>query len=442
MNFSMISLGCSKNLVDSEMMMGLLEQKGYNYVQPEEAELIIINTCGFIEPAKEESIETILETAQLKEEGKLKYLIVAGCLVQRYADALAQELPEVDGFFGVGNFAQVLEITEKIVAEKEWVVLSSDPMDYLYTAKMPRKLATLPATAYVKVGDGCNNRCSYCAIPIIRGDYRERSMEDIVAESAGLIEGGVKEICLIAQDTTYYGYDLYKRPALGELCQRILVLAGLVCLPVLYLYPTHFSQDFIALLANHPKMCAYVDLPLQHCQTHLLKAMNRPHSKEYLLDLIAKLRREIPEVILRTSYIVGFPGETDEDVEALAEFIKETAFDHVGIFIYSPEEGTSAYDLGDPIPLEEKERRRNYLMTVQQEVVKDNNLKFLNREMDVLIEGQTKDGQWIGRTQGQSPDIDGLVIFRGAGEFGQVVPVKIDEIKAYDLLGHRIERDE
>lgn len=442
MKFSMISLGCSKNLVDSEMMMGILAENGFTYVEPEEAEVVIINTCGFIAPAKEESVETILETAQLKKEGKLRYLLVAGCLVQRYLKELAAELPEVDGFFGVGDFDQVLAVTKRVIDEKERVMMAGNPNNYLYHHSLPRKLGTLPGTAYVKIADGCNNRCSYCAIPMIRGDFRSRTIEDILAECQNLIEGGVKEICLIAQDSTYYGKDIYGRFALGELCSKILELPDLVWLRVLYLYPTHFEDDFIDLLANHPKMCPYVDLPLQHCQTPLLQAMNRHHSKEDLLSLVSDLRFRIPNLILRTSYIVGFPGESEDDVKALGEFMEETAFDHVGIFIYSPEEDTPAFDFPEEIDEEEKNRRRDYLMVLQQKIVIENNQKHIGKIYDILVEGQTDTGYWIGRSQGQSPDIDGLTLFKGEGKLGEVYPVLIEEIRGYDLYGSKSERDE
>ena len=442
MKFSMISLGCSKNLVDSEMMMGQLHQAGFEYVTPEQAEVIVINTCGFIEPAKQESIDTILETAELKKTGSLQYLMVAGCLVQRYANELAEEIPEVDAYFGVGDFAQVVEILNQLQTDPHQIVRRSPPENYLYQHQLPRMQATLPATAYVKIADGCDNRCSYCAIPMIRGVFRSRTIEDILLESRQLVEKGVKEICLIAQDCTLYGQDLYGELALGRLCKEIVEIEGLQWLRILYCYPSHFTDDFIDLLATHPKMCQYIDLPLQHCQTHLLKDMNRTGTKEEILTLISELKNRMPDLVLRTSYIVGYPAETSEDIQALVTFIHETAFDHVGVFTYSPEEGTPAAEKDEQIDETEKERRRNLLMETQQKVVIKNNRRWLDKIVIVLAEKGISEDQWIGRFQGQAPDIDGLVIVKGQATPGEMHRVRITGIQGYDLLAVQLERDE
>ena len=441
MKFSMISLGCSKNLVDSEMMMGQLQQAGLEYVTPEQAEVIVINTCGFIEPAKQESIDTILETAEFKKTGALQYLMVAGCLVQRYAQELAQEIPEVDAYFGVGDFARVVEILHQLQENPHQIVLQSPPENYLYQHQLPRMQATLPATAYVKIADGCDNRCSYCAIPMIRGVFRSRTIEDILIESRRLVEQGVKEICLIAQDCTLYGQDLYGDLALGRLCKELVEIEGLEWLRILYCYPSHFTDDFIDLLATHPKMCQYIDLPLQHCQTHLLKDMNRTGTKEEILALISELKSKMPDLVLRTSYIVGYPGETLEDVQALVSFVQETAFDHVGVFTYSAEEGTPAAEKDDQIDEAEKERRRNMLMEAQQKVVIKNNRQWLDKSVQVLAEKRVSEEQWIGRFQGQAPDIDGLVIVNGKAKPGEMHLVKITGIQGYDLLAMQLEKD-
>ena len=441
MKFSLISLGCSKNLVDSEMMMGLLRQDGLEYVKPEEAEVIVINTCGFIEPAKQESIDTILETAELKKTGQLKYLLVAGCLVQRYADELSKEIPEVDAYFGVGDFAAVVEILHQLQTSSQQIVLRSPPENYLYQHHLPRMQATLPATAYVKIADGCDNRCSYCAIPMIRGAFRSRTMEDILLECRHLVQQGVKEICLIAQDCTLYGQDLYNELALGKLCKEIVAIEDLQWLRILYCYPSHFTNDFIDLLSEHPKMCQYIDLPLQHCQTHLLRDMNRTGTKEEILDLVSKLKAKMPNLVLRTSYIVGYPGETLEDIHALIEFIKETAFDHVGVFTYSPEEGTPAAEKSEQIDEAEKENRRNMLMEAQQKVVAQNNRRWLHQSVRVLAEKTISGDQWIGRFQGQAPDIDGLMIVQGCATPGEIYWVEITGIQGYDLLAVQLERD-
>lgn len=434
MKFSLISLGCSKNLVDSEMMMGMLSQAGYEYVKPEEAEILVINTCGFIEPAKEESIDTILESAQWKTTGSLKYLLVAGCLVQRYASDLAREIPEIDALFGVGNFTDVLEITDLVRQGSTQIVRNSPPERYLYQHLYPRQQATLPATAYVKIADGCDNRCSYCAIPFIRGRFRSRTIEDIVAECKDLVGRGVKEICLIAQDCTLYGKDLYGEFSLGRLCREIVQIQDLRWLRILYCYPSHFTEDFMNLLETHPKMCQYIDLPLQHCQTHLLKEMNRTGSKEDILELIQDIKRRMPDIVLRTSYIVGFPGETRADVEELAHFIRETEFDHVGVFLYSPEEGTAAYEKEDSISPEEKDQRRKIVMAAQQEVVARNNLKWVHKKVEVIVEKKLSHDQWIGRFRGQAPDIDGLILVQGVAEVGDLKYVEIKGLKGYDLL--------
>lgn len=441
MKFSMISLGCTKNLVDSEMMMGVLANAGYTYAPPEAAEVVVVNTCGFIESAKQESIDQILEMAELKKTGSLKYLLVTGCLVQRYAKELSAELPEVDALIGVGDFPSVLKVLEQIQSQKQQVVVVNAAENYLFDHTMPRMQATMPAIAYVKIADGCNNRCSYCAIPMIRGHYRSRTVEDIVVECHDLVASGVREICLIAQDCTLYGQDLYGEYALGRLCREIVKIEELHWLRILYFYPTHFTDDFIELMAANPKMCQYIDLPLQHCQDGILKAMNRTGSKADILALIAKLRRAMPDLVLRTSYIAGFPGETPEDAEALKQFILETKFDHVGVFTYSAEDGTTAVVMAKQVEETEKQRRRNLLMEVQQSVVEEKLQRWVGKEIEVLLEKEVSDGCWLGRFRGQAPDIDGLVIYQGSGTVGTFVQAKATGTQGYDLLAEAIKGD-
>ncbi len=441
MKFSMISLGCTKNLVDSEMMMGVLANAGYTYAQPEESEVVVVNTCGFIESAKQESIDQILEMAELKKTGALKYLLVTGCLVQRYAKELAAELPEVDALIGVGDFPSVLKILEQIRQQKQQVVAVSEPENYLFDHTMPRMQATMPAIAYVKIADGCNNRCSYCAIPMIRGHYRSRTVEDILAECRELVANGVREICLIAQDCTLYGQDLYGEYALGRLCRELVQIAELHWLRILYFYPTHFTDDFIELMASNPKMCQYIDLPLQHCQDSILQAMHRTGSKAEILALIAKLRQAMPDLVLRTSYIAGFPGETAEDAEALRQFILQTKFDHVGVFTYSAEDGTGAVAMPMQVEEAEKQRRRNLLMEAQQSVVQEKLQRWLGKEIEVLLEKEVSEQCWLGRFRGQAPDIDGLVIYQGNGVVGSFVKARAIAIQGYDLVAEAIKGD-
>src|SRR5665647_1590950 len=441
MKFSMISLGCTKNLVDSEMMMGVLANAGYTYSQPEAAEVVVVNTCGFIESAKQESIDQILEMAELKKTGSLKYLLVTGCLVQRYADELAAELPEVDALIGVGDFPAILKVLNQVQSQKQQVVVVNAAENYLFDHTMPRMQATMPAIAYVKIADGCNNRCSYCAIPMIRGHYRSRTVEDIVAECQDLVANGVREICLIAQDCTFYGKDLYGEYTLGRLCREINKIEELRWLRILYFYPTHFTPDFIEQMATNPKMCQYIDLPLQHCQDSILKAMNRTGSKAEILALIGKLRQAMPDLVLRTSYIAGFPGETPEDVEALRQFILETKFDHVGVFTYSAEEGTTAFVMANQVEAAEKQRRRAIFMEAQQTVVQEKLQRWVGKEIEVLLEKEVSDRSWLGRFRGQAPDIDGLVIYHGSGAVGIFVQAMVTGTQGYDLLTETIKGD-
>lgn len=432
-----ISLGCAKNLVDSEIMMGLLAEAGHT-VTPSaaEADAIIINTCGFITPAKEEAVNTILETARLKEEGGLKLLLVAGCLAQRYGEELLSEMPEIDGVIGPGQIGKVVGLLDRAAAGGRLQAVGDPGFDYCRV--MPRMLATPSHWAYVKVADGCNNRCSYCAIPGIRGGYRSRPMEVLEDEVSSLVKKGVREIILVAQDTTAYGLDIYRRPALAELLRR-LAAAGVPWIRVMYCYPTGFTPELIRVMREEKNICSYVDLPLQHINDGILKKMNRRGTSLDIKRLISELRDSIPGITLRTTFIVGFPGEGEAEFADLYKFVEETRFDRMGVFKYSPEEGTAAYGLGDTVPEDIKERRYDMLMNLQQGISLEHNRNKVNSTVRVLVDGR-KSGSHIfyGRTEGDAPEVDGSVIFssgpRGI-KTGEFVDVRVTKAFDYGLRG-------
>jgi ribosomal protein S12 methylthiotransferase len=432
-----VSLGCAKNLVDTEVMLGILKEAGYD-ITPEasEAEVLIVNTCGFISSAKEESINTIVDLAQYKE-GKCKALIVTGCLGQKYKDELARELPEVDAIIGTGQVAEIATVVERVLEGKERVVEVTKP-DFIYDHHLPRVQSTPGYSAYVKVADGCDNCCSYCVIPELRGHYRSRPMESIVEEVKRLAAQGVKEIMLIAQDTTRYGQDIYGEYKLVELLGKLKDIQGVAWLRLLYCYPTHFSDELIEFMANNPKVCSYLDLPLQHCNDSILAQMNRRGNKAQLVGLINKLRAKMPQMVLRTSFIVGLPGETEDRFQELLDFLKEMEFDNVGVFTYSREEGTPAAEFPDQIDEETKEDRYDRAMALQLTISQNKNQGHIGKIMEVLVEGEVTEepGMYLGRTQGQAPDIDGKVYFKGHGyQPGDFVRVKITEGFDYDLMG-------
>lgn len=430
-----VSLGCAKNLVDSENMLGMLRDRGYQIVNdPAEAEIIFVNTCGFIESAKEESIETIFEMAEYKKTGKLKKLFVTGCLAQRYADALAQEMVEVDGFMGVADYARLYDMIDE--AEKGGrPVYMRDGERFLHTGRM---LTAQPFSAYVKISDGCDNRCTYCAIPLIRGRYASRPFEDIVEECRRLAGEGVSEITLIAQDTSRYGCDFGDgKYQLTELLQEISKIDGVHWLRVLYCYPDSVEDRLIDEIANNPKVAPYMDLPLQHINDSLLKKMNRRGSSEWIKSRLKKCREK--GIILRTTMIVGFPGETEEQFAELAEFVKEIRFDRLGAFTYSPEEGTPAAIMPDQIDEETKNERLDQLMLLQQAISMENNEQRIGTECEVLVEGRDEDG-WYGRSIYEAPESDGCIRLIGKETLtaGEYIMARIVDADAYDLTAEVI----
>jgi len=432
----MVSLGCAKNLVDSENMLGMLRDRGYTIVNdPAEAEIIFVNTCGFIEPAKEESIETIFEMAEYKRSGKLKKLFVTGCLAQRYADVLAEEMVEVDGFMGVADYARLYDMIDE--AENGGRPIYMNDGERFFSCG--RVLTTAPFSAYVKISDGCDNKCTYCAIPLIRGAYASRPFDDIVAECKRLASEGVTEISLIAQDTSRYGCDMGDgHYQLTELLQEISKIEGIHWLRVLYCYPDSVEDRLIEEIAGNPKIAPYLDLPLQHINDEMLKKMNRRGTSQWIKSRIAQCKEK--GIIVRTTMIVGFPGETDAQFEELAQFVKEARFDRLGAFTYSPEEGTPAAIMPDQIDEEVKQTRLDQLMMLQQAVSMENNEARIGTECEVLVEGCDEDG-WYGRSIYEAPESDGCIRIFGKDELtpGEYIMVKIVDADAYDLTAEVIE---
>lgn len=431
-----VTLGCEKNLVDSEIMGGLINERGFSLVdQAEEATVIIVNTCGFIDAAKEESINTILDMAELKQTAHLKALIVSGCLTQRYKEELMKELPEIDGIVGTGDFHKINDIIDQALNGKK-PILVGNPV-FNYEAALPRRITTPRYTAYVKIAEGCDNNCTFCSIPIMRGKFRNRSMESILAEVRQLSEQGVKEISLIAQDSTNYGIDLYDSYVLPELLNKVSAIEGIEWVRLHYAYPGFFTDELIETIATNPKICKYIDLPLQHSEDSVLKRMRRPGRQKDARELIRKIRSRIPDAALRTSIIVGFPGETEEDFQSLVDFVKEINFDRLGVFTYSREQDTPASRLPDQIPDDVKEYRANVLMEVQRQISHERNGKRIGMEIPVLIERyDVCNDVFIGRSQFDAPEIDGEVFVSAKRlEIGRIARVRITHSFEFDLSG-------
>jgi len=434
-----VTLGCEKNRVDSEIMSGLIDERGYSLVDnEEEASVIIVNTCGFIDAAKEESVNTILELADLKQTGNLKALIVSGCLTQRYKKVLMDEMPEIDGIVGTGDFHRINEIIDEALAGKKPIMVGNPVFNY--EKALPRRLSTPRYTAYVKIAEGCDNNCTFCSIPIMRGKFRSRSIESIVAEVQQLASQGVREISLIAQDSTNYGTDLYDTFKLPELMNRVSEVPGIEWVRLHYAYPGFFTDELIETIATNPNICNYIDMPLQHSEDAILKRMRRPGRQRDARELIEKIRRRIPDVALRTSIIVGFPGETEQDFANLCKFIKEMKFDRLGVFAYSQEENTPASRLPDQLPEEVKEYRAAALMELQREISREVIGKRIGQELDVLIERYDgRNDVYIGRTQYDAPDVDGEVFVTNCkAGIGEVQKVRITHSFEFDLSGEGI----
>ena len=442
MQIGIKSLGCPKNLVDSEVICGILKEDGYKIsTQINDSDIVIINTCSFIKDAVVESIEEIISAVKLKKEGLIKHLIVVGCLPQRYADNnLNQELPEVDAFIGVGDLLNINRILKDILQGKQIYQVNQKP-DYLYNFNTPRTILTPQHYAYIKISDGCKNNCSYCLIPKIRGNYRSRRIDDIIKEIKILSEKqNLAEVILIGQDTTLYGVDIYGDYKLAELLQKIslLELKNLKWIRLLYTHPLHYNDKLIEVIANYPKICPYLDLPLQHINDKILKKMNRLIEREKIISLIAKLRNKIPNLTLRTTLMVGFPGETDKDFEELLNFVKEIRFEKLGAFIFSREEGTPAYNFSQQIPKRIKKERLEKIMLNQQQVSRLINRSCIGKEMEILIDKVSVDESKFafGRTQFDAPEIDGNVILNTVKvRIGELVKVNIVDASEYDLIG-------
>ena len=442
MKAGFISLGCSKNLVDTEVMLGILKQHGIELTaNPAEADILIVNTCAFIQSAKEESITTILNMAEYKESGRCRSLIVAGCLGQRYKQELLDEIPEADAIIGTGAWGRIMEAVEETLKGHRLVIAGKD--EALYDEHTPRITTTPAYTAYVKIAEGCNNRCAFCAIPYIRGAYRSRPIEDIRDEVVNLAARGVKEIILIAQDTTEYGRDLYGEPQLAKLLRTLCTVEGVHWIRTLYIYPTYFSDELIETIASEPKLVKYVDLPMQHAHDDVLRRMHRPDTQASMRALIEKLRTRIPGVTIRSTFIVGFPGETDAQYQTLRNFLEEMRLDKVGVFTYSREEGTPAYDMPNQVPEDVMQERYHDLMSLQCKISEELNHELEGKELEVLVEGRDEEQANIavGRSYREAPDVDGQVYIEGDtdSQIGDLVRVRVLQGFTYDVVGERVE---
>ena len=437
MNILFISLGCDKNLVDSEVMLGLLDAKGYQIVDDEtQADIIVINTCCFVHDAKEESIQTILEMAEYKTEGRLKALIVTGCLAQRYRQEIIDEIPEVDAVLGTTAYDKIVEAVEEALAGAGHVELEN--VNALPLVDTKRLVTTGGHYAYMKIAEGCDKHCTYCIIPKLRGNYRSVPMERLIQEAKDLAEQGVKELILVAQETTLYGKDIYGEKSLHKLLRELCKVDGIRWIRILYCYPEEIDDNLIQVMKEEMKLCHYLDLPIQHANDEILKRMGRRTSKAQLEEIIGKLKREIPDITLRTTLITGFPGETEEQHEELKAFVDEMEFDRLGVFTYSPEEDTPAAEMPDQIPEEVKEDRQAEIMELQQEIAFAQAEDMIGEEVLVMIEGKVADeNAYVGRTYKDAPGVDGLIFINTDEELmsGDFARVKVTGAVEYDLIG-------
>lgn len=443
MNFAFISLGCSKNLVDSENLTGILvNRKGFQLTNDiEEADMVLINTCGFIGDAKKESIETILEVAEYKQQN-LKKIVVCGCLAQRYAEELLQEIPEIDAVIGTGEIDKIERVVDEILQDKK--VVETKSFDFLPNADTDRLLTTPPHTAYLKISEGCNRRCTYCIIPQLRGNLRSRSKEDILEEARHLVAGGVRELNLLAQETTEYGIDRYGKKALPDLLRELVKIEELDWIRSYYMFPKSITDELIAVMKTEEKICKYFDIPIQHISSNVLRRMGRAITGEQTKELLYKIRREIPDAVFRTSLIVGFPGETEEEFEELKSFVEEFQFDYIGVFQYSREEDTLAYTMEAQVPEEIKAKRQAELINLQNEIAEAKNRKLLGREVEVLIDGISSESEYMleGRLKTQALDIDGKVLTsEGTAQVGEIVHVVLEQNFEYDFIGRIVQNE-
>ena len=437
MKILFISLGCDKNLADSEEMLGLLTARGHEIVDDEtQADAIVINTCCFIKDAKEESVETILEMAEYKKTGSCHALVVTGCMAQRYQKEIIEEVPEVDAVLGTTSYGDIVKALEEAAAGNHFEEFRD--IDYLPDTGSKRVLTTGGHFGYLKIAEGCDKHCTYCIIPKLRGKFRSVPMERLIAQAEDMAEQGVKELILVAQETTVYGKDLYGKKSLHILLKKLCEIKGIRWIRVLYCYPEEIYDELIETIRDEKKICHYLDIPIQHASDRILKRMGRRTSKQELIDIVGKLRKEIPDIVLRTTLITGFPGETEEDHEELKEFVDEMEFDRLGVFTYSPEENTPAAEMADQVPEEVKEERRDELMELQQEISYDKGQDRIGQELLVMIEGKVADeSAYIGRTYGDAPKVDGY-IFVQTGELlmtGDFAKVRVTGALEYDLIG-------
>lgn len=444
MKLALISLGCSKNLVDSEHYLGILsKRKGMELTSElSEADIVIVNTCGFIGDAKEESIETILEVSEFKETGNLKKLIVAGCLAQKYSEEILKELPEVDAVIGTGDIDKIEKVVDEILENKK--VVETKNMTFLANANTERVLTTASHTAYLKISEGCNRACTYCIIPQMRGRLRSRSIEDIVEEAKRLVASGVREINLLAQETTEYGIDLYGDKKLATLMKELCKIEGLKWLRTYYMHPEYVTDEFIEVMKSEEKICKYFDVPIQHVSDNILRNMARAKSGEQVKDVLNRIRKAIPEATIRTTLIVGFPGETEENFQELMDYVREFEFDYAGVFKYSREEDTVAYNLPNQVPEEIKEKRYAELVNLQSEIAERKNRRLLGEEIEVMIDGVSSESEYLleGRTRGQALEIDGKVLTTdGTAKPGEIVKVKFEQNFEYDFVGPIVENE-
>ena len=443
MKVGVISLGCAKNLVDTEVMLGILRDNGITITpNPAEADILIINTCAFIASAKEESITTILNFAEYKTEGNCRALIVAGCLGQRYRQELLDEMPEIDAIVGTGAWHRIMEAVEETLSGRRVILIGEN--EVIYSSKTPRLITTPDYTAYVKIAEGCNHRCAFCAIPLIRGKQISRPIDDIRAEVERLAENGVKEINLIAQDTTNYGRDIYGEVKLCDLLRELVKVEKIHWIRLLYSYPQHFTDELIDLIASEPKICKYVDLPLQHADDAVLKRMHRPDTRESIETLLKKLREKIPGVAIRSTFMVGFPGETDEEFQTLKKFIETQRLDKVGVFVYSPEEGTAAYAMDGQVDEGTAQERYHELMSIQSLISQEINESLEGKEFEVLVEGRDMEVSEVvaGRSYREAPEVDGQIYIENdyRSNAGDIIRVKVLAGFVYDLAAEKISK--
>lgn len=440
MKILFISLGCDKNLVDSEEMLGLLNREHFEFTDDEsEADVIVINTCCFVNDAKEESVNTILQMAEYRKSGSCKALIVTGCLAQRYKTEISDEIPEVDAILGTSSYDKIVDAVKSTICGEKYEKFN--PLDELIVEESERVVTTGGHYAYIKIAEGCNKCCTYCIIPKIRGRYRSVPEEDILKTAEKLVENGAKELILVAQETTLYGVDLYGRKTLPDLLKKICKIPGLIWVRILYCYPEEIPDELIEVMKNEPKVCHYIDMPIQHASDKILKAMGRRTNRVELTERILKIRKEIPDIVLRTTLISGFPGETEEDHEEMLDFVDEMEFERLGVFAYSPEEDTVAAEMPDQIDEDIKIKRRNEIMELQQEIAFENAENMIGRDLLVMIEGKVVDeNAYVGRTYMDCPNVDGNIFITTDEELitGDFVKVKVTGAAEYDLIGEII----